>query len=172
MKNLILIQLILFFGILDCAYIKSNEQDSKGALLFSLIQNSQNNFKSDNLKSTVYLEKVDASTFKGNCFDSFYGTITASNYYDLNYKLIPSIARAYSSSSTCSQLGFAGLGADQSLNSGVKYKVYYCDASYSPCSDNAITGKINGVSIIGKGTDGSTKGSAFDCTSRPNWFCQ
>ncbi len=177
MKNFTLVGLFaVLIGLQNCAYIKSNEQDSKGALLFSLVQNSQNSFKPETLKSTVYIEKTDASTFKGNCFDSFYGTMTAANYYDLNYKAMmdasSAIAKAYSTSSTCSQLGFAGLGADQSLSNGVKFKVYYCDASYSPCSDNAITGKINGSSVIGKGSDGVTRGSAFDCSARPNWFCQ
>ncbi len=168
-------------NLVSCAYIKSQEQDSKGALLFSLLQNAPNNFKPETLKSVVYLAKTDISTFQGTCVDSFYGTITAANYYDMNYKAMMDAvaaaptgapAKAYATSSSCSQLGFAGLGADQAANSGVKYKAYYCDASYSACSDNAITGKINGASIIGKGSDGVVRGSAFDCTARPNWFCQ
>ncbi|MBE7410790.1 MAG: hypothetical protein L6Q54_14530 [Leptospiraceae bacterium] len=163
----------------NCAYIQSNKEDSRGALIFSILQNSQTNL-TETLRSVVYIAKVDPATFQGKCVDSFYGAMTATNYYDLNYKALmdsvstnraSAVAKAYATSSSCNHLGFSGLGAEQATDNSVKFKAYFCDASYSACSDNAIAGKINGSSIIGKGSDGVTRGLAFDCSSRPNGFC-
>lgn len=167
----------------NCNYIQSQKQDAKGATLLSLLQNSDRKFAPESLKSVVYVTRNDLINFQATCVDSFVGLMTASNYYDINYKEkmiavtsnapIPAVAKAYSTSKTCSQLGFTGLGADQaSAKDNVYYKAYYCDASYSPCSDTIITAKLSGSSVIDAGSDGVKRGSAFDCTPRPNWFCQ
>jgi hypothetical protein len=149
--------LIIGIGLLACASKK--EADGKALLTNILINGTQNTVYKEVL-SVIELERIDQTSFKGKCIDTFIG-ITAYQFY-VNTSAFSSgiydteTRRTATTSKNCIDLGFRDPGGYVIQSTGgVSFTSYECSAKNTVCNVSALNALLGASNIYPKGSFGS-----------------
>ena len=152
---------ILFFIISIYFYSCSTnkEQDANGLLANILLSNSTNSQYSS-LKSVVELEKIDTTSFKGKCIDTFIG-ITPYQFYVNNIAFLSGtldtqIRRTATTTKLCIDLGFRDPGGYVvNGTGGTSFTIYECSSKNTSCNLSSLNSQLGSSNTNPKGPFGS-----------------
>lgn len=160
MKNFYIGSLLFIFigfGIIGCTSQK--ESDGKALLLNILINGTKNSEYKDVL-SVIEMERIDLTSFKGKCIDTFIG-ITAYQFYANNTsfssgKYDTENRRTATTTKNCIDLGFRDPGGYVIQTSGgSSFTNYECSAKNTVCSVTTLNTQLGASNPNPKGRFGS-----------------
>ena len=137
----------------------NKEQDAKGLLANILINNSTNSQYSS-LKSVIELERIDSTSLKGKCVDTFIG-ITPYQFYLNNIAFLSGtldtqIRRTATTTKLCIELGFRDPGGYVvNGTGGISFTVYECSAKNTSCNVSSLNSQLGSSNPNPKGPFGS-----------------
>jgi hypothetical protein len=145
------------FGIIGCTSQK--ESDGRSLLLNILINGTKNSEYKDVL-SVIELERIDPTSFKGKCIDTFIG-ITAYQFYVNNASFSSGnydteSRRTATTTKNCIDLGFRDPGGYVILTTGgSSFTTYECSAKNTVCSVSSLNTQLGSSNPNPKGKFGS-----------------
>jgi hypothetical protein len=152
--------LILIISLLDFSFCRSQKEvDGKG-LLANIILNGTTNAEYSSLVSVVELERIDSTTFKGKCIDTFLGITTYQFYVNNNYfasgKYDTETRRTATTTKKCIDLGFKDPGGYVINSTGeVSFTSYECSSKNTACSVSTINPYFGSSNSNPKGSFGA-----------------
>ena len=159
-KLYLLLKILLFISIFNFSSCKSQkEADGKG-LLANILLNGTTNAEYPSLKSVLELERIDLTSFKGKCLDTFIGISTyqfyvnnTSFYYG---KYDTENRRTATTTKNCIDLGFRDPGGYVIQSTGgVSFTSYECSAKNTACSVSTLNTQLGSSNTYPKGKFGS-----------------
>jgi hypothetical protein len=152
--------LILIISLLVFSFCRSQKEvDGKG-LLANIILNGTTNAEYSSLVSVVELERIDPTTFKGKCIDTFLGITTYQFYVNNNYfasgKYDTETRRTATTTKKCIDLGFKDPGGYVINSTGeVSFTSYECSSKNTACSVSTINPYFGSSNSNPKGSFGA-----------------
>jgi hypothetical protein len=152
--------LILIISLLVFSFCRSQKEvDGKG-LLANIILNGTTNAEYSSLVSVVELERIDSTTFKGKCIDTFLGITTYQFYVNNNYfasgKYDTETRRTATTTKKCIDLGFKDPGGYVINSTGeVSFTSYECSSKNTACSVSTINPYFGSSNSNPKGSFGA-----------------
>jgi hypothetical protein len=159
-KLYLLLKILLFISIFSFSSCRSQkEADGKG-LLANILLNGTTNAEYPALKSVLELERIDLTSFKGKCLDTFIG-ITTYQFYVNNTsfssgKYDTENRRTATTTKNCIDLGFRDPGGYVIQTSGgSSFTNYECSAKNTVCSVTTLNTQLGASNPNPKGRFGS-----------------
>ena len=159
-KLYLLLKILLFISIFNFSSCKSQkEADGKG-LLANILLNGTTNAEYPSLKSVLELERIDLTSFKGKCLDTFIGISTYQFYVNntsfSSGKYDTENRRTATTTKNCIDLGFRDPGGYVIQTSGgSSFTNYECSAKNTVCSVTTLNTQLGASNPNPKGRFGS-----------------
>lgn len=151
---------IVFITILSFNNCRTEKEQNGNALLANIIINQVSNSTYSSLRSVIEMERIDSTSFKGKCIDTFI-SITAYQFYVSNLAFLSGsldtpTRRTATTTKQCIDLGFRDPGGFV-VNStgGVSFTVYECSAKNTACSTSTLNTQLGSSNTNPKGSYGS-----------------
>ncbi len=159
-KLYLLLKIILLINIIGFPSCRSQKEADGNGLLANILLNGTTNSEYSSLVSVVELERIDSTTFKGKCIDTFLGITTYQFYVNNTYfasgKYDTEIRRTATTTKKCIDLGFKDPGG-YVINSsgGVSFTSYECSSKNTACSVSTINPYFGSSNSNPKGNFGA-----------------
>ncbi len=156
----LLLKIFLFISITGFSYCRSQKETDGKGLLANIILNGTTNTEYSSLVSVVELERIDPTSFKGKCIDTFLGITTYQFYVNNTYfasgKYDTENRRTATTTKKCIDLGFRDPGG-YVINStgGVSFTSYECSSKNTACNVSTINPYFGTSNSNPKGSFGS-----------------
>jgi hypothetical protein len=156
----LLLKIFLFISITGFSSCRSQKEEEGKGLLANIILNGTTNTEYSSLVSVVELERIDPTSFKGKCIDTFLGITTYQFYVNNTYfasgKYDTENRRTATTTKKCIDLGFRDPGG-YVINStgGVSFTSYECSSKNTACNVSTINPYFGTSNSNPKGSFGS-----------------